>query len=132
MQCSFKELCKITEVTETIVLVYLSRAINKIKKEFLKIDGTDYDQIKALLDNHFDRKNKKKLQIFLKIFYLENKDLRSSLDKYKPLFLYFNQAKKKRFQKKQEKDIKHIFCFCSKSAIFTIFDKNDNLKESAR
>ena len=103
MQCSFKELCKITEVTETIVLVYLSRAINKIKKEFLKIDGTDYDQIKALLDNHFDRKNKKKLQIFLKIFYLENKDLRSSLDKYKPLFLYFNQAKKKAFPKKTRK-----------------------------
>lgn len=121
MQCSFKELFKIMEVTETIVLVYLSRSINKIKKEFLKIDGTDYDQIKALLDNHFDRKNTKNYKSFLKIFYLKNKDLRSSLDKYKPLFLYFNQAKKEAFPKKSIKNIKHIFCFCSQSAIFTVF-----------
>ena len=53
----------------------------------------DYDQIIALLDNYFEGKTTRKDELFIQNIYLENKDLPPSLEKYRPLFLYFNQAK---------------------------------------
>ncbi len=101
----------------------------------------DYDQIIALLDNYFEGKTTRKDELFIQNFYLENKDLPPSLEKYRPLFLYFNQAKKEAFPKKIKKKISNTYFAVAASLLFLIglfiaqstynIDNNDNVDESA-
>ena len=99
-----------------------------------------YNQIIAQLNKHFEGKPPEKKNYFTK-FLFENKDLISSLKKYRSLFLQFNQAKREVFPKRIKKKISNTHLAFAASLLFLIdlfigqstynFDKKDIVHESA-
>jgi len=59
----------------------------------------DSKQIRFLLDQYFEGKTTRKEELLLQRFYIENQNLDTDLEKFRALFLYYNQAKKEVFQK---------------------------------
>ena len=101
----------------------------------------DCVQIIASLYNYFEGKTTRKDELFIQDFYLKNKNLPPSLEKYRPFFLYFNQAKKEAFPKKIKKKISNTYFAVAASLLFLVglfiaqstynIDNNNNVDESA-
>ena len=52
----------------------------------------DSKQIRFLLDQYFEGKTTRKEELLLQRFYIENQNLDTDLEKFRALFLYYNQA----------------------------------------
>ena len=57
----------------------------------------DFKHMSHLLDRYFEGETTRKEEDLIRNFYLKNKALPPDLEQYRPLFLYYHQAKKEEF-----------------------------------